>query len=82
MAVKIDVVKLLANEKAVVSMAEGRRVIAQGAVYTDDLKITNSTTEVNIGDRIHVGKRSGSRLSILLTDEIIEKCLVPKLKSE
>jgi len=56
---KINIVDLITTTKMVVSKSDGRRMLQQGAVKVDDVKIESHAETIQIGDGIlvQVGKR-------------------------
>jgi tyrosyl-tRNA synthetase len=73
MSVQVNIVKLLAEAQATVSMSQGRREVVMGAVRVNNVALTDFSQPVslNMGDTIQIGK---SR-QILVTDELLEKSL-------
>lgn len=57
---KMSILKLLANAEMTVSMSQGRRYVAMGAVSLNGLSIADLTAEVEVqpGDEIKVGRCS------------------------
>ena len=52
----VRLIKELCNHKIVASMAEGRRLVSQGAIIVNDKK-ASSDQEVNSGDIVKIGKK-------------------------
>jgi ribosomal protein S4 len=53
----MNLIRLLADRKLIISLAEGRRIVCQGAVKVNSVLCEDLSREVEVGDEIKVGKK-------------------------
>jgi len=64
----ININRLLANEKRLISMAEGRRYIAQKALKVNGEIVTDATVDINVNDTVSIGKHK----EFTVTEEMLK----------